>query len=130
MTADEAAKTPGTRTALYRHFDGDGRLLYVGISLAPFRRLSSHRHASHWSESIRNIAVEWFPDRAQALSAEFAAITTEKPLHNIEFNGPAVFYSAKDPELAKALRRRKPTSTEDMRHALSCVGRKTPKEMQ
>ena len=33
---------------LYRHFDCDGVLLYVGISLSTVARLCEHKHSSKW----------------------------------------------------------------------------------
>lgn len=70
-------------TCLYRHFDGDGRLLYVGISLSPTYRSSQHRTRSSWYRAVANITVEWFPSRRAAEAAENAAIAQENPIHNI-----------------------------------------------
>lgn len=67
---------------LYRHFDADGRLLYVGISTASMRRLSEHRTDSAWFWSIATIKVERFDTIAQARLAETAAIKNERPLFN------------------------------------------------
>jgi hypothetical protein len=39
-------------TSLYRYFDGDGRLLYVGASCNPTRRPWEHRCRSRWAERI------------------------------------------------------------------------------
>lgn len=74
-------------TSLYRHFDADGVLLYVGISLSAIGRLSDHRHTSAWFPRIAKVTVEQFPDRASAYKAETTAIQTEKPLHNISKAG-------------------------------------------
>ncbi|QAZ38469.1 hypothetical protein C1M51_02980 [Methylibium sp. Pch-M] len=70
-------------TALYRHFDGGDVLLYVGISLSPIYRLSSHRSGSSWAEKIARVSIEWFQTRAEALQAEAYAIATERPAHNV-----------------------------------------------
>ena len=70
-------------TALYRHFDAEGRLLYVGISLNAFSRLMQHRRDSAWFRQIASITVEWFPTRGKAVDAERAAIQAERPLHNV-----------------------------------------------
>jgi hypothetical protein len=67
---------------LYRHFDNDGVLLYVGISLSAVRRLAQHRSQSPWFEEIATIRVEVYPSRAAALAAETRAIQTEAPRHN------------------------------------------------
>lgn len=73
----------GTKTALYRHFDGNQVLLYVGISLSAVARLGQHMGSAHWALKIARVEVEWFPTRELALAAEKHAIQTEMPLHNI-----------------------------------------------
>jgi hypothetical protein len=78
-------KTPVPRavvTELYRHFDVDGRLLYVGISRSSKVRLSRHRR-SHWFGEIVRIEIERYPTRQAAEAAEIAAIRLEKPLYNV-----------------------------------------------
>ena len=70
-------------TKLYRHFDADGHLLYVGISLSAVARLNQHMDISHWSDAISEVRVETLPDRNAALAAETAAIQSENPKHNI-----------------------------------------------
>lgn len=71
-----------TRTSLYRHFDKEGRLLYVGISHSFMSRLAQHKGRSHWYWSIANVSVTHYPDRATAERAERRAIRTEAPMHN------------------------------------------------
>lgn len=72
-----------TRTALYRHWDADGALLYVGISSDPVRRMAEHRSASDWAHDVADTAIKWFDGREEAVKAEAQAICEEKPLHNI-----------------------------------------------
>jgi hypothetical protein len=72
------------RTALYRHFDERGTLLYVGISLCAIGRLAQHRARAEWFDRISEIRVEWFDSREEALAAEAAAIVAECPLHNVQ----------------------------------------------
>jgi hypothetical protein len=71
------------RTELYRHFDADGRLLYVGISLSTIARFDAHRTRSHWSSKVATITIERFETRNEAFAAEAAAILAESPLHNL-----------------------------------------------
>lgn len=71
-------------TFLYRFFDGDGQLLYVGISYHLERRLDSHRYAKPWAR-IARIELEQFATRAEAATAERRAIETEKPEWNVIF---------------------------------------------
>lgn len=71
-----------TRTALYRHFDASGALLYVGISLSAVQRLEQHKQSAVWFANIGRVDVEWFPSRGAALRAEAEAIRSENPAHN------------------------------------------------
>jgi lambda repressor-like predicted transcriptional regulator/predicted GIY-YIG superfamily endonuclease len=75
--------TPATHW-VYRYFDKDDRLLYVGATSDLFRRDAGHRHASHWiKQAVRREATE-YADAAGALAAEGRAIRDESPLHNIQ----------------------------------------------
>ena len=68
-------------TALYRHFDASGRLLYVGIALSPLQRLASHQQST-WCNDIVRIEIVRFSTRDEAISAERSARKSENPLHN------------------------------------------------
>jgi hypothetical protein len=70
------------RCALYRHFDVDDVLLYVGISERPGARSSGHAADSVWVQfAVREEAV-WLDSREEALAAERITIQSEKPLFN------------------------------------------------
>jgi hypothetical protein len=75
--------------ALYRHFDANGRLLYVGISATPLKRTDAHSRAADWFGSVARIAIEHHVTREDALSAEREAIIAERPLFNRTHNRPA-----------------------------------------
>ena len=68
---------------LYRHFDSESVLLYVGVSLSALQRLGQHATNSHWFNSIAKVTIEKFESRKDALQAEKNAIASESPLHNI-----------------------------------------------
>ena len=74
------------RTALYRAYNGDGVLLYLGISSCAFRRLSQHLATSQWRYELASVNVQWFEGRAEAEAAEVQAIHAEHPLFNLTFN--------------------------------------------
>jgi len=74
------------KTFLYRHFDRNGDLLYVGISLNHMARLQQHKDASGWFDKIVHITVEQFETRQAAMDAETNAIQKEKPIHNVHKN--------------------------------------------
>jgi hypothetical protein len=75
--------TKDVETSLYRHFDQDGTLLYVGIAIDPIKRLYSHSSVSHWYDQIETVKIKRYPSRYTALAAEVEAIRTEKPLYNV-----------------------------------------------
>ncbi|WP_069751626.1 GIY-YIG nuclease family protein [Streptomyces sp. EN16] len=91
-------ETTSERTALYRLFDADQQLLYVGITKDPKKRWRTHAQwaRSSWWPSVTRKVVEWFPDREAADLAETAAINSEKPLHNLAKRerpgGPAPYF--------------------------------------
>lgn len=72
-------------TALYRHFDENNNLLYVGISLHPIARLKAHKVRSHWCRRITKILIEHHSTRRKAEAAEKKAIRIENPQYNNHF---------------------------------------------
>ncbi|MFE9286691.1 GIY-YIG nuclease family protein [Streptomyces olivaceus] len=75
--------TAVTRTALYRLYDIDDRLLYIGIAVDPETRLRVHSREKTWWPMVAQRSIEWFADRPAAEAAERSAIVTEKPVHNV-----------------------------------------------
>lgn len=72
---------------LYRFFDDEGVLLYVGITEAPLVRLDGHAAVQPWWHLVATASYEHFPTRAQARDAEVAAIQSEQPAFNVADNG-------------------------------------------
>ncbi|MFF3998600.1 GIY-YIG nuclease family protein [Streptomyces cyaneofuscatus] len=70
------------RTALYRFFDSDDVLLYVGITNMPQVRWAAHTMKPWWKQVARKEVV-WFENRAAAAQAEVGAIRREEPKYNI-----------------------------------------------
>lgn len=73
-------------TALYRWFDADDRLLYVGITYSLPNRQSSHAKRSSWSDFAVRATVERWPTRQEAEAYEVIAIREEHPLFNHQHN--------------------------------------------
>lgn len=75
---------------LYRCYDADGDLIYIGCTRNVKRRIDAHlrggRAASRWlAVFMTSHEVEGpFPNRATALAAEARAITLEQPVFNIQ----------------------------------------------
>jgi hypothetical protein len=68
--------------ALYKHYDINNNLLYVGVSLYALIRLRQHKDQSHWFGLISKITIEYYATRLLAEEAEKAAIKKERPLYN------------------------------------------------
>lgn len=100
------APTPPARRAgrehhtLYRFYDADGRLLYVGITDLPGRRFKEHSAAKDWWPLVVEIKIEHLSSRPELEASEAAAIKAERPLYNVEhterkaFNGQVVTQAA------------------------------------
>jgi predicted GIY-YIG superfamily endonuclease len=73
-------------TALYRFYDAEGNLLYVGVTGNPASRFSDHRRTSSWWAQADRHEVEWLPHWNAALKAERRAIQEEMPRWNSVFN--------------------------------------------
>lgn len=69
-------------TFVYRFFDSEDKLLYVGISYHLENRLDSHRFGKPW-DRISRIQIERFPTREEAAAAEREAILSEAPEWNV-----------------------------------------------
>lgn len=64
---------------LYRHYDSDGTLLYVGVAVNAVRRTREHIKRSDWYDEISRIEIEKFSDRNAALNAEEVRKAGGKP---------------------------------------------------
>lgn len=73
----------GPPTTLYRFFDEEGRLLYVGVSTSAPNRMKQHRATKPWFTQVASATFSHLPTRNAALEAEAVAIRTEKPLMNV-----------------------------------------------
>jgi len=79
------AQAPAARRcALYRHYDANGVLLYIGISDNPVSRGKDHAKYSRWVQYAARIEAVWLDSREEAEAAERVSIAAEKPIFNIE----------------------------------------------
>jgi predicted GIY-YIG superfamily endonuclease len=105
---------------LYRHFNKEGKLLYVGITNRVGRRIKDHVKTSGWFERVKSITLESFDTREDVVQAEIKAIKTENPEYNKQHkqtprdfhkknksldSGPAVAVGFKDQSVDVLLRR-------------------------
>ena len=82
LATDEESPRLAPVTALYRFFDADKRLLYIGITGQPRERWPVHRRKAVWWPRAAFVAVEIHDTEWQALDAERAAIKAENPQFN------------------------------------------------
>jgi predicted GIY-YIG superfamily endonuclease len=67
---------------VYRHYDEDGKLLYVGVTDEPARRLQEHMRDSRWRGKIVKVDSQRCASKQEAIAAENAAIRKEHPIWN------------------------------------------------
>lgn len=70
---------------LYRFYDADNVLLYVGITADLPTRFRNHSRKPWWHD-IGRMTVEHFSCRFDVLAAEKLAIASERPLYNSTYN--------------------------------------------
>lgn len=92
LQAREPAATE-TETAVvpawvYRPFDAEGGLLYIGVSKDFGGRWKKHAQTQPWWPEVRHMTTTWYPDEASAYAAETEAILAEKPRWNIAKTRP------------------------------------------
>ena len=73
-------------TYLYRHYDKDGVLLYVGIASSVLSRTAAHMTEAAWFPLVDTITFSRSKDRGAAFKEELTAIHDESPLFNLVGN--------------------------------------------
>lgn len=84
VAAERSRMAGDEPTTVYRFYDSDSRLLYVGVSKQIPIRLRSHNSEKPWWLDAAWLTFEHFASRPEALAAEAAAIVAEDPLYNIQ----------------------------------------------
>jgi hypothetical protein len=68
---------------LYRFYNAEGRLLYVGWTSRALVRWVEHTRYQPWWSEVSHIRVEHLPTADDAREAEIRAIRNENPLYNV-----------------------------------------------
>lgn len=70
---------------VYRFYDHDGRLLYVGMGGSAWSRWLEHRRSKPWWREVDHArtTVQRYESRREASAAETRAIREESPRHNV-----------------------------------------------
>lgn len=71
-------------TYVYRYYDADDALLYVGQTGNPARRHSSHRSNAAWFDLVARRELRGPVTKAWALMEEFVALGVESPRYNAQ----------------------------------------------
>lgn len=87
MTVELVRPTVGQRRcALYRHFDDQDVLLYVGITDTLGERTNNgHARSSDWVQFAERAEAEWYDSREEASAAEREAVRGERPVFNRQY---------------------------------------------
>lgn len=83
VTTEERELSRQYRCGLYRFYDTNRVLLYVGISRNFPDRWNWHRCKTSWYSQARYVATSFYPERQDAFRAEAAAIRAQNPLFNV-----------------------------------------------
>lgn len=75
----------GPTRDLYRYYDAQGYLLYVGQSFSAFARASQHRQSAGWWRQVHKMTREEVP-AAEINRLEMLVIRTERPRYNVVGN--------------------------------------------
>lgn len=69
-------------TAVYKHYNVNNDLIYVGVASDVTVRQSTHFKMSEWQQEIQNVSVEWHYSRLRAEIREILLIKAFRPKYN------------------------------------------------
>lgn len=82
-----SARLAARPTLVYRLYDRDDSLLYVGITVDHVARFRQHRNWHiDWWPAVDHVIFEEHPNRAEAAYAEMVAMILERPRKNVVGN--------------------------------------------
>ena len=79
------------RTALYKHKNADGHIIYVGVAKNIGARSAQHLGNSEWQAEITSIDVEWYANSLLAELMEIKLIKSLRPKYNRAHNNNKPF---------------------------------------
>lgn len=74
------------KSTVYRCFDKNGILLYVGSTINIQTRLERHKHKSLWYRKVETIKLKHFANKQKAYAEEIRACMEESPKLNKQLN--------------------------------------------
>lgn len=85
----KAFDTEEKETLLYKMFNSDGEIIYIGITCCYEVRMREHRNSKFWWDEVDSITTRKYSNRIKALEAEKRAIKKYNPVYNIIHNKKA-----------------------------------------
>lgn len=79
------------KTALYKHKNADGHIIYVGVAKNIGARSAQHLNNSEWQTEIASIDVEWHDNALMAEIMEIKLIKSLRPKYNKAHNNNKPF---------------------------------------
>ena len=88
------------RPVVYRVFDANGRLIYIGSTRDLVSRFAQHERLSWWHELIADVTAVAYPEMDAARAAEEVAIQEEQPAFNVRHTTDGPVLTPADAEVA------------------------------
>jgi hypothetical protein len=82
VTKGERLVLADVSTAVYRFFDAENQLLYLGITHDLEKRWGAHERSQPWWLDVVRRQVAWYDTRKEAEHVEVAATATERPRYD------------------------------------------------
>ena len=86
MTGDQSSHTRAAPTSVYRYYDTDDVLIYVGITGRGVARNIEHNKSKEWWPHVARQEIDHFATREEALAEERRLIGTHLPPFNRQHN--------------------------------------------
>jgi predicted GIY-YIG superfamily endonuclease len=98
------------RHILYRWYNTNDELLYVGITKNAYNRHKQHINNKEWCvlEDLKETKYEYFDSRELLIAAEKLAIVLEKPKYNVTYNENPIPFKTKSAEPRIQSKKKKP----------------------
>jgi excinuclease UvrABC nuclease subunit len=71
---------------VYRHYDSDGELLYIGQTYSWQTRTDQHKNLAVWWDAVTRIELERYKTMTEACNAERELIIALNPKFNVTNN--------------------------------------------
>jgi predicted GIY-YIG superfamily endonuclease len=90
---------------VYRAYDADGRLIYIGSTRDVVSRFAQHEMQSWWHELVADVTTVEYPTREAVRAAEIVAIQEEQPAFNTAHTTNGAVLTEADVQVARRARR-------------------------